>query len=238
MQRPGCFQEPTEDLARSRPLTSKKELTYQRLMKWALYFYGHETSLIERSSDKQRNCVGSPEPMDGACMVAPLEQLVAGAWRNRLFLFRRCRASLWRSPANSTSHSVSGITWSISYISHHVESGIVVQDAGRVRALPNRSKGSCILTKPSGVVMCVGGPALVYWVSPTEEELFKACQISILDMKIPLTTGSATTQNYKNGLLRTGSKSSKTLTTSSTSSRNTQSPTSQSGRQPLKTRLE
>ncbi len=32
-----------------------------------------------------------------------------------------------------------------------------------------------ILTKRSGVVMCVGGPALVYWVSPTEEELFKAC---------------------------------------------------------------
>ncbi|MCJ1453069.1 assembly factor cbp4 [Mycoblastus sanguinarius] len=25
----------------------------------------------------------------------------------------------------------------------------------------------------AGVVMCVGGPALVYWVSPTEEELFK-----------------------------------------------------------------
>jgi hypothetical protein len=23
--------------------------------------------------------------------------------------------------------------------------------------------------------MCVGGPALVYWVSPTEEELFKVC---------------------------------------------------------------
>ncbi|KAF6219555.1 hypothetical protein HO133_004024 [Letharia lupina] len=25
----------------------------------------------------------------------------------------------------------------------------------------------------TGVVICVGGPALVYWVSPTEEELFK-----------------------------------------------------------------
>ena len=25
-----------------------------------------------------------------------------------------------------------------------------------------------------GVILCVGGPALVYWVSPTEEELFKA----------------------------------------------------------------
>lgn len=23
--------------------------------------------------------------------------------------------------------------------------------------------------------MCVGGPALVYYVTPTEEELFKAC---------------------------------------------------------------
>ncbi|MCJ1230915.1 assembly factor cbp4 [Toensbergia leucococca] len=24
-----------------------------------------------------------------------------------------------------------------------------------------------------GTVLCIGGPALVYWVSPTEEELFK-----------------------------------------------------------------
>ena len=30
-----------------------------------------------------------------------------------------------------------------------------------------------ILTYHRGAVMCVGGPALVYWVSPTEEELFK-----------------------------------------------------------------
>lgn len=26
----------------------------------------------------------------------------------------------------------------------------------------------------SGIILSVGGPALVYWVSPTEEELFKA----------------------------------------------------------------
>jgi hypothetical protein len=28
------------------------------------------------------------------------------------------------------------------------------------------------LTIPSGAVCCIGGPALVYYVSPTEEELF------------------------------------------------------------------
>ena len=27
---------------------------------------------------------------------------------------------------------------------------------------------------PSGAILCIGGPALVIWVSPTEEELFKA----------------------------------------------------------------
>jgi hypothetical protein len=26
-----------------------------------------------------------------------------------------------------------------------------------------------------GTVMCVGGPALVYYVMPTEEELFQVC---------------------------------------------------------------
>jgi hypothetical protein len=29
-----------------------------------------------------------------------------------------------------------------------------------------------ILTPPSGAVCCIGGPALIYYVSPTEEELF------------------------------------------------------------------
>ena len=29
------------------------------------------------------------------------------------------------------------------------------------------------LTNSRGVVMCIGGPALVYYVTPTEEELFK-----------------------------------------------------------------
>jgi hypothetical protein len=29
-----------------------------------------------------------------------------------------------------------------------------------------------ILTLPSGALCCIGGPALIYYVSPTEEELF------------------------------------------------------------------
>jgi hypothetical protein len=29
-----------------------------------------------------------------------------------------------------------------------------------------------ILTPPSGAICCIGGPALIIWVSPTEEELF------------------------------------------------------------------
>lgn len=31
-----------------------------------------------------------------------------------------------------------------------------------------------MLTIPSGAIVTIGGPALVYYVSPTEEELFKA----------------------------------------------------------------
>ena len=30
-----------------------------------------------------------------------------------------------------------------------------------------------MLTRHSGLGMCVGGPALVYYVTPSEEELFK-----------------------------------------------------------------
>jgi hypothetical protein len=29
-----------------------------------------------------------------------------------------------------------------------------------------------ILTPPSGALCCIGGPALIYYVSPSEEELF------------------------------------------------------------------
>jgi len=32
--------------------------------------------------------------------------------------------------------------------------------------------GSLLLTSQSGALCCIGGPALVYYVSPTEEELF------------------------------------------------------------------
>ena len=58
---------------------------------------------------------------------------------------------------------------------HHVKSGPLVQDVVRVRALPNCSQGIGFhVTISSGVIMSVGGPAFIYWVSPTEEELFKA----------------------------------------------------------------
>lgn len=29
----------------------------------------------------------------------------------------------------------------------------------------------------SAAVLCIGGPALVYYVSPTEEEIFKVCSL-------------------------------------------------------------
>jgi hypothetical protein len=31
----------------------------------------------------------------------------------------------------------------------------------------------------SGAVLCIGGPALVYYVTPTEEELFKVSDLSL-----------------------------------------------------------
>ena len=34
----------------------------------------------------------------------------------------------------------------------------------------------------SGVAMCIGGPALVYYVSPTEEELFKVSKATKYDL--------------------------------------------------------
>ena len=34
----------------------------------------------------------------------------------------------------------------------------------------------------SGAAMCIGGPALVYWVSPTEEELFKVSEAATNDL--------------------------------------------------------
>lgn len=48
--------------------------------------------------------------------------------------------------------------------------GIVGQDDCSVSSPPD--PGNMILTPLSGAVCCIGGPALVYYVSPTEEELF------------------------------------------------------------------
>ncbi|KAF2753389.1 CBP4-domain-containing protein [Pseudovirgaria hyperparasitica] len=39
--------------------------------------------------------------------------------------------------------------------------------------MPGLSTKGWIKMVASGVVLCVGGPALVMWVQPTEEELFK-----------------------------------------------------------------
>ena len=49
----------------------------------------------------------------------------------------------------------------------------MVQDAVCVRAQPIRAHNR-VVTFSRGIILSVGGPAFVYWVSPTEEELFKA----------------------------------------------------------------
>ena len=57
------------------------------------------------------------------------------------------------------------------------------QDGSRVRT---QHSSHCLLSAlmaPSGGVMCIGGPALVWYVTPTEEELFK---VSYHPWNIPL----------------------------------------------------
>ena len=63
-----------------------------------------------------------------------------------------------------------------------------------------------------GLVMCVGGPALIYYVTPTEEELFKARHAPPVPQKLTLMLCSDTTQSYKGDLWRTDRESSKIST--------------------------
>ena len=52
-------------------------------------------------------------------------------------------------------------------------------------------KSSCTpkLTKRfSGIGLGVGGPFLIYWVTPTEEELFKACHMTSTSNGLGLTS--------------------------------------------------
>ena len=61
--------------------------------------------------------------------------------------------------------------------------------------------------------MCIGGPALIYYVTPTEEELFK---VNSLDFVLAVLTDaftSATIRNCNDDLLRIAKASKKTLTT-------------------------
>ena len=72
-----------------------------------------------------------------------------------------------------------------------------------------------LLILSSGGVMCIGGPALIYYVTPTEEELFKAnpAYRPFVTMSTnPKTSG--TTLNFKNGRWRTGGADRKNLTIS------------------------
>ena len=52
-----------------------------------------------------------------------------------------------------------------------------------------------------GIVLCVGGPALVVYVSPTEEELFKVCTMvrQWISFISKLALIRDTTLNCKNG---------------------------------------
>ena len=92
------------------------------------------------------------------------------------------------------------------------------------------SYSRCHVTIASGVIMCVGGPALVYWVSPTEEELFKECRLKIATYKYhALILSRNTIQICRGDRWRTENRNNKTLTTSLPSSRNTPSPINQYG---------
>jgi hypothetical protein len=64
-----------------------------------------------------------------------------------------------------------------------------------------------------GVTMCVGGPALVYYVQPTEEELFKVNHQPTQSLRsYVLTQPSATIRNSKNDLWSAARRSKRTLT--------------------------
>lgn len=65
--------------------------------------------------------------------------------------------------------------------------------------------------------MCVGGPALIIYVTPTEEELFKVrlrhpCLFEVALALCIETGGSAIIQSCRNGRWRTGKKDSRILT--------------------------
>ncbi|KAI9838912.1 MAG: hypothetical protein M1819_004120 [Sarea resinae] len=53
----------------------------------------------------------------------------------------------------------------------------------------------------AGVVMCIGGPALVYYVTPTEEELFKTNELSLSSPSLHL-TANVQKQRYNPDLQR------------------------------------
>lgn len=50
------------------------------------------------------------------------------------------------------------------------------QDDRRVQHATTHHQSATILIIDSGGVLCVGGPALVWYVTPTEEELFLVCR--------------------------------------------------------------
>lgn len=61
--------------------------------------------------------------------------------------------------------------------------------------------------------MCIGGPALIYYVTPTEEELFKVSFPHFVLAGVTDTSASATIRNYSDDLLKIAKASKKTSTT-------------------------
>ena len=127
--------------------------------------------------------------------------------------------------------------FAIELFSRHVESWSIFQDACWVRPQRIAPIDRALLIVYSSAILCIGGPALVIYVSPTEEELFKACaspsQSHLIAM---LTPSSGSIQNYRSETLNREDKGRKTSTTSLSNLRNTQNPISRSGLLPQKMR--
>lgn len=88
------------------------------------------------------------------------------------------------------------------------------QDAGCV-SHPRTSRLKAIVSlASSGGIMCIGGPALIYYVTPTEEELFKVSSLLFAPVVVTDLSTSATTPNYSDDLSKTVKESKRTSTTS------------------------
>ncbi|KAF2712722.1 DNA repair protein [Pleomassaria siparia CBS 279.74] len=78
------------------------------------------------------------------------------------------------NPTNSNLDNTTSLLRSRSWTLNHV-SDRDLREGNRGVRLPSASSifGDCELTVDSGAILVIGGPALVMWVTPSEEEIFK-----------------------------------------------------------------